>query len=265
MDALPVFLKLDGASVLLLGDGEGAEPKRRLLEAAGAKVVGAPEPHTRIAIIAIDDEEEAREAATTAREQGLLVNVVDKPALCDFSFPAIVDRSPVVLAIGTGGASASLSKVVRERLEALLPAGLGAVADAVRSMRAEVNAAIKGAAARRGFWDALMRPGGALDPLAPAEDARAAIAAALAGDAANAGGVTRIALWSDDPDDLTLRQLRSLSQADRIYAAPDVAAAIIDRARRDAERLPLSAFAEPVAGRVVVLTREERLDPGAAT
>ena len=164
MQALPVFLDLRGRPVLLLGDGDGAEPKRRLLLAAGADIEAAEGGTARIAIVAVDDDGQAAAIAARLKAAGLLVNVVDKPALCDFSLPAIVDRAPVTVAIGTGGASATLSKALRERLEALLPATLGAIADAVRDLRSAVNDAVPKPERRR-FWDRLMAPGAPLDPI----------------------------------------------------------------------------------------------------
>ncbi len=254
MQALPIFVKLDGVPVLLRGGGEGADPKRRLLEAAGAIIVDMPTPDTRIAVLAIDDAEEAAREAARWRDAGLIVNVVDKPALCDFSFPAIVDRAPVTIAIGTGGASATLAKTLRERLEALLPDGLGATADAVRAARADVNIRIDGSAGRRAFWDALMAPGAALDPLGDVADPGQAIRDALA----NAGDVRssrhEIRPGLTDPDDLTLRDLRALSQADLVLVEAGACEAIADRARRDAERGTYRAGVPlPAEGRIVIL------------
>lgn len=236
MQSLPVFLKLAGTPVLLGGTGEGSEPKRRLLEAAGAVLVSEPGPDTRIAVLAIDDPDEAAAEARRCRAAGLLVNVVDKPALCDFSFPAIVDRAPVTLAIGTGGASATLSKALRERLEALLPQGLGHLADAVKATRADVNAKLENMSARRAFWDALMAPGAPLDPLGDAENAETAIRDALADHKTRVASVHEIRPGLSDPDDLTLRDLRALSQADLVLVEPGANAAIVSRARRDADR-----------------------------
>ncbi|MBC8073645.1 MAG: HRDC domain-containing protein, partial [Deltaproteobacteria bacterium] len=102
-----------------VGTGEAADAKRRLIEAAGGVVVAVPEPGVQIAFVALEDAGEAAAAAVRLRGLGMVVNVVDRPALCDFTVPAIVDRSPVIVAVGTGGASASLAKALRERFEAL--------------------------------------------------------------------------------------------------------------------------------------------------
>jgi len=105
MHSLPVFLKVKGRPVMLIGTGDAAEAKRRLLERAGARIVGEGE-QAALALVACFDAVEAEAAATRLRARGILVNVVDRPDLCDFTMPAIVDRDPVLIAVGTGGASA---------------------------------------------------------------------------------------------------------------------------------------------------------------
>lgn len=233
MDQLPVFLNLRGMSVLLVGDGEAADAKRRLIESAGGLITDDPDT-ARIAFIA-EDINPADVAVLHA--QGLLVNVVDRPDLCDFTVPAIIDRSPVLVAVGTGGASATLAKALRERLEALLPAALGSLARSIRAARERVTDARPTPSGRRRFWDRLLAPGGTLDPLHEVPDPAAKIEAALALSDTDAAERHEIVLASDDPDDLTLRQLRLLSRADIIVHGNDVPAAILDRGRRDAVRL----------------------------
>jgi uroporphyrin-III C-methyltransferase / precorrin-2 dehydrogenase / sirohydrochlorin ferrochelatase len=239
VDRLPLFFDLNGRDVLLVGDGPAADAKRRLIESAGGRVVAESET-AHLAFVAFDGDAAAAEAARL-KAAGLLVNVVDRPDLCDFIVPAIVDRSPVVVAIGTNGASATLAKVLRERLEALLPASLGALARSIAARRGEVAARLPQPDQRRRFWDRLLAPGGALDPFGEAPPAEAAIAAALTEPGAPAASLTLIALVSADPDDLSLRQLRLLSQADTIFHAPSVPAAVLDRARRDAARVTCEA------------------------
>ena len=124
MHSLPVFLRLTGRPEILLADGESAEAKRRLLERAGAEIVGEG-ADAALAIVALDDPEQT---VARLKARGILVNAVDRPDLCDFTLPAIMDRDPVLVAIGTGGASAGLAKALRLRIEALLPASLGALA-----------------------------------------------------------------------------------------------------------------------------------------
>lgn len=250
MDSLPIFVRLAGEPVLLVGDGAAADAKARLIESAGGIVVR--DGPARIAFVALDDPTAAAAAAAAARlkAEGRLVNVVDRPALCDFTVPAIVDRSPVIVAVGTGGASASLAKALRERLEALLPATLGGLARAIFAARAAVAARHPTIDARRRFWDAALAPGGALDPLGAPGDVEAALAAT---GIEGASSLTRITLTSHDPDELTLRQLRALNQADTIYHDAAVPAAILGRARRDAVRIAGSVPATAPPGRTVVI------------
>ena len=235
MEQLPIFLNLRGRTVVLVGEGEAADAKARLIERAGGRIVPAWEQGATIAFVALDDESEARAAATALRAHGLLDNVVDRPDLCDFTTPAIVDRAPVTIAIGTGGASAGLAKAVRQRIEALLPARLGALAAALHAARDAMKARWPIPADRRRAIDAALANGGALDPL----DAAAAdkVDAWLTSDTATRPSrLETIHLTSPDPDDLTLRAARLLGEADHIFHAATVPPAILTRARADAAR-----------------------------
>lgn len=238
MRSLPVFLRLTGRAVILVGEGEAADAKRRLLERAGARIVGEAE-EAAIAIVADGDEA----AVARLKARGVLVNATDRPELCDFTLPAIVDRDPVLIAIGTGGASAGLAKALRQRIEALLPARLGELADALHAARDAIRARWTDAAARRRAIDAGLAPGGAIDPLR--EDAPDGMSGWIAGASdGQASRLVSIRLLSGDPDDLTLRTARLLGEADRIYHEAAVPAAILDRARADAVRI---AAASPPA------------------
>ena len=235
MHQLPIFLNLTGRTVVVVGEGEAADAKARLIERAGGRIVQAWERGVTIAFVAIDDEAEARTAATALRARGLLVNVVDRPDLCDFTTPAIVDRAPVTIAIGTGGASAGLAKAVRQRIEALLPSRLGALASVLYTARDAMKARWPTPADRRRAIDTALAPGGALDPLdgAAADKVDAWLASEVASQASR---LETIRLTSPDPDDLTLRAARLLGEADHIFHPADVAPAIIARARADAVR-----------------------------
>jgi uroporphyrin-III C-methyltransferase/precorrin-2 dehydrogenase/sirohydrochlorin ferrochelatase len=235
MHQLPIFLNLTGRTVVLVGEGEAAAAKARLIERAGGRIVPAWEPGATIAFVALDDETAARAAADQLRARGLLVNVVDRPELCDFTTPAIVDRAPVTIAIGTGGASAGLAKAVRQRIESLLPARLGALAAALHAARDAMKARWPAAADRRRAIDAALASGGALDPL----DDRAAdkVSVWLVSDTAlPPSRLEMIHLTSPDPDDLTLRAARLLGEADHIFHPATVSPAILTRARADAVR-----------------------------
>jgi uroporphyrin-III C-methyltransferase / precorrin-2 dehydrogenase / sirohydrochlorin ferrochelatase len=228
MHSLPVFLRLAGRPVILLGDGPTADAKRRLLERAGALVVPEDRPAS-LAIVAIEDEREAEAAVARLRARGILINAVDRPALCDFTLPAIVDRDPVVIAIGTGGASAGLAKALRQRIEALLPASLGRLADALHHARPAIRKRFPDASDRRRAIDAALE--GPLDPLR--EQPEDAVERWLVAPEAGHDAAVTIILRSDHPDDLTLGEARWLAQADTLFhqGAPS---AILARVRADA-------------------------------
>jgi len=232
LHSLPLFVRLAGRPVILLGEGDAADAKRRLLERAGA-VIGDEGADAALAIVAIPDEQEAADAVARLKARGVLVNAVDRPDWCDFTLPAIIDRDPVLIAIGTGGASAGLAKALRQRIEVLLPAGLGALATALHGARDRIRRLFPEADARRRAIDAALDPGGALDPLGEAPD----VERWLADPAGSAPVTVRIRLRSADPDDLTLREARWLARADTLCHEAGVPPAILDRARADARRL----------------------------
>jgi uroporphyrin-III C-methyltransferase/precorrin-2 dehydrogenase/sirohydrochlorin ferrochelatase len=230
---LPVFVQLDGRPVILVGpeagDTAAADAKRRLLERAGAVIVGE-DGEARLAIIAIDEPEPV---VRRLRDRAILVNVADRPDLCDFTLPAIVERDPVTVAIGTGGTSAGLAAALRQRLEAMFPASLGGLADALKRSRAAIRERWPDAGERRrAIGAALARP---LDPLR--DQPEGAVERWLAAPDAEPAGLVRVRLCSADPDELTLREARLLAQADRVTHRADVPATILTRARADAERI----------------------------
>ena len=236
---------------MVLGEGEAAEAKRRLVERAGGVVCGEDNPQARLAFVALDEPEAV---AARLRARGLLVNVVDRPALCDFTTPSIIDRSPVLVAIGTGGASAGLAKQVRLRLEKLLPQTLGALADGLRKARGALRAQWPLPSDRRRALDAALGEGCALDPLNEASAGQ--IDAWLAGDhTAHAAQIIEIQLTSADPEDLTLRHARLLGSADGVAHEPGVPLAVLNRARADAAReaLPKGESLSPRPGLWLVL------------
>ena len=250
METLPIFLDLAGRPVIIVGDGEAAAAKARLVTAAGGMIVGE-DAAGLVAFVALDDEAEAMAAAERLRARGLLVNVVDRPGVSDFLMGAIIDRSPVVVAVSTGGASASLSRALRGRLEALLPASLGGLATAIGNARGAASAAHPAIADRRRLWERALTDGGALDPLRSVVDADAAVMTAIAGGGTAVHEVRTITVTSADPGDLSLNDLAALGRCDALVVAGDVPPAVVDRARRDAMRL--SAVPEAVEGLVVVL------------
>ncbi|WP_433909561.1 precorrin-2 dehydrogenase/sirohydrochlorin ferrochelatase family protein [Sphingomonas yabuuchiae] len=252
--SLPLFVRLGGRPVILLGEGEPAEAKRRLLDRAGALVVGE-EAQAALAIVAIEDEDAAQAAITRLKARGILVNAVDRPAACDFTLPAIVERGPVIVAIGTGGVSAGLAAALRQRLETLLPAGLGALAEGLYAARSALRARFPDGAERRRAIGAALSPGGALDPLTGETDVDGWLSQA----ARPVAKVEAFVLTSTDPDNLTLRQARALAAADRVYHRADVPPAILDRARADAVRIESDALpVEPGEGQIVDLAMDAR-------
>lgn len=224
LTALPIFVKLAGRPVILIGSGEAADAKRRLLERAGATIVGE-EAEASLAIVATEDPEPI---VARLRSRGMLVNTVDRADLCDFTLPAIVERDPVLVAVGTGGVSAGLAAAIRQKLEAELPADLGETARALHAARPELRARFPDIADRRRAIGAALAEGLGSDVVARMREPQAA-------------RLERIALTSADPDDLTLRQARALAQAERLYHLPQVPTAILDRARADAPRIACAA------------------------
>jgi uroporphyrin-III C-methyltransferase/precorrin-2 dehydrogenase/sirohydrochlorin ferrochelatase len=238
IDALPLFHRIAGTPVVVLGEGEGAEAKRRLVERAGAVVftdlAAGVAAGARLAFIAHEDASAAETDVARAHEAGMLVNATDRPALCDFTVPSILDRSPVLVAVGTGGASAGLAKQLRLRLEALLPQSLGALATALGTARAALRQRFPEAGERRRALDEALTAGGSLDPLA--EGSAAAVPAWLERASSGEAGVVEIKLRSQDPDDLSLREARLLGAADVVVHDSRIGAAVLDRARADAVR-----------------------------
>ena len=270
MDAFPAFFPLAGRTVVIAGTGEAAQAKLRLfagspatirrLEGAAALEPGAYQG-AALAFIASDDDGFAEAAAGAARAAHVPVNVVDRPALCDFTTPAVIDRGEVVAAIGTGGASPMLATLLRHDIEARVPAGAGKVAALFAGLRDEVRAALPQAHRRRAFLRmALTGP---------------AARAAMAGDQALAIRLLREALARDNPgagvvqfidargpaDRLTLAAARALAAADLLVCDEGADAQVLDLARRDAERVGPRTVAE-LAGQVGEGLRVARLIVG---
>lgn len=234
MHSLPLFVRIAGQPVILVGDGEAAEAKRRLIERAGGLVIPETDPRAasaRIAFVALDAPEDT---AARLKAAGKLVNVVDRPALCDFTTPAIVDRDPVIVAIGTGGASSGLAAALRQRLEEVLPSGLGVLANALKAARAAMRTRWPDAGERRRALARALAPGGQVDPLGADPDVRRWLESPPDMPAAL---TLVIRPPSTDPDDLNVAEARALGMADRIVCPPETPPAILARARADAHRL----------------------------
>ncbi len=245
MRHFPAFLDLAGRTVLLLGEGETIERKAAPLAAAGATLRRAArfEPAlldgVALAVGADAPEEDLRALSAEAQRRGIPVNIVDRSALCSFITPAIIDRDPVTVAISTGGAAPTLARMIRQRVEAVLPPRLGALAALVARFQGAIRRALPDLPARRRFLDAaLSGPPADLALAGRMPEAEAAFARALSGaDAAPRGMVHLVGAGPGAADLLTLRALRLLGEADVIVHDRLVSDDVLDMARRDAERI----------------------------
>ena len=261
MQSFPIFLRLSGRRVLVVGSGQAAAAKQRLLEAAGARVDRVAEFESLVgyALVfgATGDETKDRVISEVARAAGIPVNVVDRPELSDFIMPAVVDRGEVVIGISTGGSAPILAQRIRATIEDVLPNGLERLAAFARRFRNAVQTRVTDNATRRRFWERFFEGEGA-ELVMAGEDYRAARKIIRDLNAADAtasgeGSLTVIDLTSNRSDDLTLGELRALRKADVIAHDAGVAAEILDYARRDARRVGLDADLPRDGARVVVL------------
>jgi len=267
---LPLFFPLDGRRVVVIGGSEAAAWKAELLSAAGASVAalslapcadmetlaadppGAPVKVERrpwspsdldgaaLVVGAAEDDGEARAIFAAATAAGVPVNIIDKPAFCTFQFGAVVNRSPLVVGISTGGAAPVFGQAIRSRIEALLPAGFARWAEAARMWRAELGALKLAAAARRRFWDAFAALALRQPDRAPGrQDWKALLCTARVGrgEPQAVGHVTLVGAGPGDSELLTLKAVRALRSADVILFDDLVAPEILDFARREARRL----------------------------
>ncbi|HKF61392.1 MAG TPA: NAD(P)-dependent oxidoreductase [Dongiaceae bacterium] len=272
MEYFPVFLDLKRRPVLLVGGGEAALRKLRLLRKAGAEVtVVAPRILPEIeasaaalrrrgfvdgdvngqtiifaatGIEAVDDR-----VAEAARWANLPVNVVDRPAASSFIVPAIVERDPIVVAISSGGAAPVLARRLREAIERLLPARLGRLANFANSFRGAVRGLLPDATARRRFWERFFE-GPVAESVLAGEEGRAREAMlTLVNTPANEkreGGIVQlIGTGPGDSDLLTLRALQVMQRADVAVHDRGIGASILDLLRRDAERINVEGLAQP--------------------
>ncbi len=266
MRYFPLFADLDGADVLVVGGGEQAAQKVRLLCKTHARITVIAEAasaelhalHGRGAIglrrrafresdvegrrlVYAASGERTLDAAVSraAMARGVPVNVVDAPELSTFITPAIVDRSPVTVAIGTEGAAPVLARDIRSRIEALLPANLGVLAARAQALRQRIAEAVSDPRARRRLWERLLLGPFRQAVLSSADAEADRILAAELGDADEraVGRVALIGCGPGDPDLLTLKALQRLQEADVLVVDRLVDARILDYARRDAERI----------------------------
>ncbi|MEN7430559.1 siroheme synthase CysG [Chromobacterium sp. TRC.1.1.SA] len=266
MEFFPIFLKLRHQRCLVVGGGEVALRKTRLLLAAGASLrVVAPElapeladlaesgelEHVsgryspalldglRLVVAATDDAEVNRAVAADAEARGILVNVVDDAEASRYISPAIIDRSPLMVAVASGGSVPVLARSIRARLESLIPAGYGRLARFGSSFRDAVKARFPDVDARRRFWETVLE-GPLADAVMNGDEAaaRAEMEARIAaGGADRAGAVYLVGAGPGNPDLLTFRALRLMQQADVVLYDKLVAPELLELVRRDAERI----------------------------
>jgi len=266
MDFLPIFLDVRGAPCLVVGGGEVAARKCALLLRAGARVtVLAPElsaafdadlaaariahraarfrdadlDGVAVAIAATSDDAVNRAVAAGARARRIPVNVIDQPALCSFILPSIIERAPLIVAVSSGGASPVLARLLRARLESLIPAGYGRLAALAGAFRDRVKARFKPQERRR-FWErALQGPIAELVFSGRDAEARQALQSALEDTrlAFSGGEVSLVGAGPGDPDLLTFRALRLMQQADVVVYDRLVSQPVLDLVRLEAERI----------------------------
>ena len=266
MEFLPLFHNLRGRRVLVVGGGEIALRKSRLLADAGAVLrVVAPEIEPQLCelvnssggeqvlrgyveadldgcvliIAATDDEPLNAQVSADANRRCVPVNVVDAPALCSVIFPAIVDRSPLVIAVSSGGDAPVLARLIRAKLETWIPSTYGQLAGLAARFRTQVKGLFPDVQQRRGFWEDVFQGPIADRQLAGqgAEAERMLLAKIKGEPVKTTGEVYLVGAGPGDPDLLTFRALRLMQQADVVLYDRLVAPAILELCRRDAERV----------------------------
>ncbi len=264
MDYLPLFAKLTNRPVLLVGGGDIALRKARLLMDAGAHLtVVAPSLHEELAellvdhdyipsrfhaaqlthhmlvVAATDDENVNAEVAEAANAKNVWVNVVDDPARSSFIFPSIIDRSPIVVAVSSAGKAPVLVRMLRERLEALLPKHLGALATLSGEWRHKIKHKLGDIAARRRFWEkAFASP--QLANLLETEQTNTAeqwMEQQLADGNYSGGEIVLVGAGPGDAGLLTLKGLQQIQQAEVVLYDQLVSPEVLNLVRRDADRV----------------------------
>lgn len=267
MDYFPVFLKLKDQACLVVGAGEIAARKIELLARAGAKITVianeispavlslqttnnltllqkpfSPEDidEFRLVVSATDSPETNSLVAKTATEQNIPVNVVDNPELCSFIFPAIIDRSPIIAAVSSGGAAPVLARLLRAKIETVIPPAYGRLANLADKFRDKVKQHIKRPAQRRIFWENVLQ--GSIAELifsGKEQEAEQQLEHSLLkqNETTNLGEVYLVGAGPGAPDLLTFRALRLMQQADVVVYDRLVSPEILDLTRRDAEKI----------------------------
>jgi uroporphyrin-III C-methyltransferase/precorrin-2 dehydrogenase/sirohydrochlorin ferrochelatase len=263
MDFLPVFQNIKGKQCLVVGGGEVAVRKAGVLLDAGAQVrVVAPEISTELTerdnveavatrftaqhldgvalvIAATDDRQVNKQVSELAQARNIPVNVVDDPELCSFIMPAILDRSPLMIAFSSGGASPVLTRMMRGKLETMIPQNFSRLAAFAERFREQVKQGVTNPAKRRIFWENVFEGVVAEKVLTGDEASAEAMLRKMLADEDNIqrGEVYLVGAGPGDPDLLTFRALRLMQKADVVVYDNLVAQPIVDMTRRDAERI----------------------------
>ena len=244
MRHFPIFMDLHGRRGLVLGSGEAADRKAEALRRCGAEVVQVShfEPSVLdgcvIAIGAEADEADIAALVAAANERGIPVNVVDRPTLCSFITPAVVDRSPITVAVSSAGSAPVLARLIRARIEALVPPAIGRLAAIVDEFKTEIRSHLPDTALRRRVLERAL--GGRVADLVAAGDedgARQEMTRQIADGADPSGIVYLVGAGPGASDLLTLRAHRLLGEADVIVHDRLIGDDVLDMARRDAERI----------------------------
>lgn len=247
MQYFPIFLSLTGRRVLVIGEGEAAERKAGALRRAGGMVATAPnfgagdaglldDCALVIGADAPDDELQALSAAAQAR--GIPVNIVDKPSLCSYITPSVIDRAPLSIAVSSGGAAPVLARLLRARIEAMVPPAFGRLAALADRYKEEFRRRLPEVALRRRVLEQAL--GGRVADLMLAGDDAAAdreMQRVLQGEPDRAGIVYLVGAGPGAADLLTLRAQRLMGEADVIVHDRLVTEDVLDMARRDADRV----------------------------
>jgi uroporphyrin-III C-methyltransferase/precorrin-2 dehydrogenase/sirohydrochlorin ferrochelatase len=265
LSVLPVFFNLNEQQVVVVGGTEAAAWKAELLAAAGAKVLlHAGELSAEMASLLHHQSEKiilrnqalfpsdiadaqmvvadapnpqaARQIRAIAKLYGIPVNIIDQPEFCDFQFGSIVNRSPTVIAVSTSGAAPILGQAVRRRIEAILPTSLGAWSKLAMRMRDKVNQRFAPGHERRAFWEKFVDRVFQNNSVPPKDEDLFASSGPLQ----TKGKLIHIGYSPNDPEQISLKAVRALQSADKIYHPEDAPTLILELARREAARVTMT-------------------------
>ena len=238
---LPLFHRIGGRKAVVAGTSAAADWKAELLAAAGATIVRTgrnwrPEQldGAILAVAELENREETVRFVKAARRVGALVNIIDCPELCDIQFGTIVNRSPVVIGISTGGAAPMLGQSIRSRIESILPGGISHWASFAKHWRVQLKARVADFHARRAFWQRFVAAAWAKPRRAPTERDFNSL---VDGTFETKGQVILIGAGPGDPELLTLKAVHALQIATVILYDNLVGAEVLELARREARRV----------------------------